>query len=336
MSPRWEDLTARARGLRTHLLPEDTLARLAESGDLASLGRNLEKAGVPVAGAVEPLALELALRRWAAAMLDTLWHWLGHRVAWLRAWLELEDRRSLRAMIRGAMGAVPPAARLDGLIPTPLLPERLLQELARQPAPAQVAAVLAAIGHPYGSALLEASGGSEPDLLRIELALDRTYAARAVDGARSGGAELRQAVARRIDRINAVSALILARADSEIPPEAAYLPGGARLTRERFIAAVASGHVTTAAAALSESFEPEVRELLQRYAASPRRLESALSERERAEAHRAMLRNPVGPAMVLTFLLDLRHQYTRLGRIVWGVALGTPPELIRASQAEAA
>jgi len=74
MKARWEDLTARTRGLATHLLTPGQLDALARAPDLDALGDAFRALGllVPEAGAVTPEQLELAVRRAAAARLHTL------------------------------------------------------------------------------------------------------------------------------------------------------------------------------------------------------------------------------------------------------------------------
>jgi len=148
MSATWGDLNARARGLATHLASRPTLEQLAESPTLAALARDCVATGVLPAEPEQPapFAFELAFRRVAALQLKTLIRWMGPRTEALRFLLEDEDRRSLRALLRGAAAGVAAETRLAGLIPTPSLPERLLTELARQPRCRDAVALLVASG----------------------------------------------------------------------------------------------------------------------------------------------------------------------------------------------
>ena len=190
MTTRWEDLNARARGLGTHLLSGPQLNALAMAADIAALGEALRRLGYPLEeGAASPGALELALRRMAAGRLHILARWCGPRVGVLAVWFEDEDRRSLRAMLRGAVQHAPADTRLAGLVPTPALPERALRELANQPTPAAVAALLTAWRNPYGSALLAAASVAQPDLFTLEILVNRTFAQRATRAARGGGSK---------------------------------------------------------------------------------------------------------------------------------------------------
>ena len=103
-------------------------------------------------------AFALAVRRKAAARMRLLARWAGGRDAVLAVVFEEEDRRSLRALLRGAVQGARAEERLEDLIPTPLLPERALAELARQARPAAIAALLTAWQNPYGPALLQQAG----------------------------------------------------------------------------------------------------------------------------------------------------------------------------------
>ena len=90
----WDDLNARARGLRGRLVEPARLRALAGEPDIAALSRAL--AG-PSRGEVTPTSsarqLDLALRRMAAAQMKLLVRWMGGRTAKLP--------RLLNALIAG-------------------------------------------------------------------------------------------------------------------------------------------------------------------------------------------------------------------------------------------
>lgn len=323
----WGDLVARTRGLGTHLLQVGQLERAARAADFPALGRVLAELDFRVGDAVTPRELELAVRRSAAARLRTLVRWLNGRGESLAVLLGDEDRRSLRALLRGAVAGVAPEARLAGLIPTPSLPERALQELARQPGPAPMAALLIAWKHPFGQGLAEAAGPGTPDLLRLELALNRAWAARAVTGTRHAPRSLRNFVAEAIDLQNAATTLLLAGQETELVPEEVFLAGGKRVDLTRFLRAARSGSPAAAALELAPSFGPALAEVIRRSAGDPARLDDrALGARRRALRAEARL-DPIGPAPVLCFLLDLRAQVIALHRIIWDIGLGVPQDL---------
>lgn len=339
MSTSWGDLNARARGLATHLASRATLEQLAESPDLSTLSRDCVAAGVlsvePEPGS--PLAFELAFRRAAARNVQLLARWMGPRVDVLRFLLEDEDRRSLRALLRGASAGVAAETRLTGLIPTPSLPERLLEELARQPRCRDLVALLVLWGHPYGPPLLAAAAGDPSDLFQLECELNRTFALRAARGAKRGGRALRTLVQESIDLENLCGGLVLAGNSLELPPEAVFVPGGRHVSLERFRAAAAMRDINRAADHLAAGFgESEIARLARRYAGAPGELEASLLRyRIRRRAEQARL-DPLGPAPLVWYLLRLRSQAVSLRLLVWGVAMGVPAALRRSSLAEVA
>lgn len=329
MRPGWEDVGARARGLGTHLLDDAQLTRLAGAPDLPAVAEGLRAAGMLVPenpAGTTPAALDLAVRRAAAAALRTLARWCGPRAATLAVIFEDEDRRSLRAILRGAAQHAPPEARLAGLIPTPGLPEGPLQELSRQATAATVVALLVAWRHPYASALRPEATSAHPDLLLLEAALNRRFAERALTGARRGGPAaglLVRYVRDQIDLENAYTALNLAGTDRDARIDELFLPGGRRLPLERFRStAVAPGAAVAAADLAAVLGEP-----FRRYAADPGGMEEAALRLQIGALARAQRLAPLGPAPALLFALRLRAQVIVLRRIVWGVALGAPPSL---------
>jgi vacuolar-type H+-ATPase subunit C/Vma6 len=339
MTVRWEDVDARARGLASHLLSSETLAGLAGLRTLQELSRALAAAGVLPEEVPAPTAavLELALRRWAAGEVRVARRWLGSRAEVIAVALEVEDRRSLRALVRGAAAGVHAEARLTGLVPTPTLPERLLRELAGRSSLREQAALLVMAGHPSGPALLAAAAGTEPDLFAVELALSRAFAERATRGARSGGRFLRTHVEDLIDAENCRSALLLANRASAEPTGSAFIPGGRRLTLVRFAAAATAADPVAAARRLGEIYDggPEA-EMLLRHAAEPAALETAMDRAETERLHQVARLDPLGPAPLLLYLRRLRHQMVALGELVWALDLGVAPPAGTATGAGAA
>ena len=339
MSATWGDLNARARGMATHLASRATLEQLARAADITTLARECVATGVLAAEPeqISALGVELAFRRGAASNLKLLVRWMGPRTEALRFVLEDEDRRSLRALLRGAAAGVAAETRLAGLIPTPGLPERLLEELARQPRCRDVVALLVAWRHPYGPPLLAAVASDPPDLFRLECELNRTFALRATRGARRGGKALRAFVEQTIDLENLCGGLVLAASELERPPDAVFLPGGRQVTPERVRTAAATRDPRQAADQLAGGFgDSEIARLARRHASAPRALEESLL-RYRLQRLKAQARlDPLSPAPFLWYLLRLRAQASTLGLILWGTALGVPPAMRRDSLAEVA
>lgn len=328
MSPIWDDVNARARGLGTRLFTRGQLESLTRATDLAALTEGMRRLGLSVAGEREvstPAELELAVRRWAAAALRTLARWAGPRVAALAVIYEEEDRKSLRAILRGAIRGAAADARLSGLIPTPGLPERVLAELARQPTAAAVAALLSAWRHPYGAVLAKAAGAGQPDPFALDVALDRAFAARALAAARRTGGDLLAFVRESVDLTNALTALVLAVAGRDVVPKDVFLSGGERITITVFEEAIALGEPGAAGMRLARGFAPGAlaepfRHLTRDFTDLE---EELLRVRIRAIARRTRL-SPLGPGPVLWFALRLRAQVIDLQRIVWGAALSAP------------
>ena len=145
----------RARGLLAHLLSRAELEALA-GADGPSLARGLARSGRllgPVGDTAQAAELERAMRETTKRHLATLARWDGAAPV-LEVFAADQDRRSVRALLRGALQAAPTERRLSGLVPTASLPERVLAELARQPTPADVVAHLFALGHPDADRLL--------------------------------------------------------------------------------------------------------------------------------------------------------------------------------------
>lgn len=318
----WVDVVARARGLRTHRLAPPVVATLRGDTDLSSLGRHLGQAGFTIVeGERRPAALDLAIRRRAAAELKTIARWCGKRAAELPVILEDEDRRSLRALLRGALQHQPAEGRLRGLVPTPTLPERALAELATRATPAEIATLLMVWDHPFAKALEAACAASAPDPLALDLALDRAWASRAVAGAGRGGVQLQWFVADAIDLVNATTALALAEAPAARAPEL-FLEGGHRVSRTAFTTLLARNRPAVAEA------------LADLYRATPygpvfrrgvlRGLDDALLDARTQVQCRVARSAPLGVAPVLWFALELRRESTILSRMVWALALGAP------------
>lgn len=329
----WVDLIARARGLETHLLGLHELGAMVRAPDLAALGEALRRHGFPVdEGAPAPAALELAIRRRAAREMRVLVRWCGPRTDLLRVIFEDEERRSLRALLRGAVEGASEEARVSGLVPTPALPERALSELARQKTPAAVATTLTAWGNPYGTPLREKAAGLHPDLLGLEMVVNRTYVERALAGAqRAGGSELAGYVRELIDLENVGTAVALVAA-KDLVPKTLFLHGGARVSIDRFERAIASRDGPAAAASLAPAFgATRLARVLADAARGTGTLDERLLHARLAALRRQARHHPLGLAPVLEYALHLRAESVDLSRTVWGLALGAPaPALLDA------
>ncbi|MFN7955704.1 MAG: V-type ATPase subunit [bacterium] len=354
---RWEAVATRAAGLMARRLDRRALDELAEAPDLPALAARLARAGIPVAeaGSSAPravpgasaaparptaLGLELAVRRHAAHAIGTLARWLdvdGARDA-LAVFLDAEDLRSVRALIRGAVVGAPAESRLAGLVPTPGLPNRALELLAREPRPARIVALLVAWRHPFGAALAPVvSEGAEPDLFRVEAALVDAFARSATLGAARVGEPLTALVAEIVDASNLQAALRLAAEGHDVDAPRAFVEGGAVLDRAAFVAAASAAEASDASAILASACERRDRGLaaaVRGAAGDPVTLETALAARRARILRGRVVSAPIGPARVALFFLALRNEVRNLRALIWGIALGVPPEIRRAGLTE--
>ncbi len=324
----WGALNARARGLGARLPSHARLAALADIREPTALAAALAGMGVPVAAEeTRRDALELAVRRRAGDALATLARWSPEVPGAASVLFEEEDRRSVRALVRGATAGSAAESRLAGLVPTPRLPVRALEELARQADAAAVAALLSVWGSQYGRALLPLAAGARPDLFALELEVNRTWAAGLRAGARRGGRGLRRHVARMIDVENAAAALTLAARREEPESEGLFLEGGALLDVASFSVALSAGVAEGprwAARRLAAKLGGAVAAALLRHALDPAGLEVALLAARIKELRTQARVDPLGPWTVLLFGLRLRAHVLDVRRLIWGGALGAP------------
>lgn len=298
----WADVGARARGLSSRLVGGAALRDLARSRDVDSLARALVRAAPELAPGdpPTPAMIELASRRTAAARFEVLVRWCGDRAAAIAPVFDEEDHRSIRAALRGATAGTPPDERRTGLIPTPSLGERALDEITRQPTPAAVAALLTAWEHPLAPAILTEARREQPDLYALESALDIAFAARAEIAARQGDAALRDFVHITIVSQRALTALLAPDPDQALAPLRAELAG------------TPLGRALSAGIPRAEAIE-----------------RAALETQLIAQRRHARL-EPLGLGPVLYFFVRLRAEMRDVGRIAWGVALDAPRAMLAA------
>lgn len=314
---------ARARGLQLHVLGRDRIEQLAGADPRAlaeGIGREL---GVPVPPSAGPADIEAAVRRHAAAVLRRFARWPGSEPA-VSVFEAEQDRRALRAMMRGAVQAAPRQERLAGLLPTSSLPERALTELAGQPTPARVAAHLLVLGHPDAGRLSRAAAGTQPGLFALDLELVRGFALRSGRAARAADRGLHEHVSRRIDVCNAELALGLAAAPGELEPRASFVDGGANLTPEAFarVCTAGGGAPGPGAALARELAGTTLAQVAADAAGSATRLERLAFVHELALQQDACRRDPLGSAPAVLLLLRLQAQSADVARLAWGAAFG--------------
>jgi vacuolar-type H+-ATPase subunit C/Vma6 len=331
MATREIALIARARGLSTHLVSRETLETLAEADDLPALARGLSR----LAGAIDPVGepsdifgIERAIEKTANRHLRTLYHFQERRQGVLDVFVALQDRRSLRALLRGAAQGASPETRLDGVLPTPQLPQRALFELAHQASPRAVVGQLTLLAHPDAQRLLPVVQTSQPDLLAVDTALLRGFAERATRIASGTDETLRDFVSALIDVGNAQNALLVASAPRDIDPAAIFVHGGRWLTASAFVKAASAGSQQFALDAIATAFaRSPLASSLPVVASDFAYADRAFLIARLRQLTRIALLEPLGTAPVLRVLLLIDAQCRDLRALAWGAVLGTPAAL---------
>ncbi|MDH3727457.1 MAG: V-type ATPase subunit [Myxococcales bacterium] len=325
------DINARARGLRTHLLPPSVLDKLARAPSLFALQQDLSALGFvrPDAPATAA-ALERAVRRHSAEQIAILSRWSdGPRGIALAVVFEDEDRRSIQAVVRGAQQGARADARLAGLVPTASLPERALQALAAQPTVKDVIHLLGWWRHPLAPPLLEPASKPNPSLFRIEVALHRAFARRAKRAAKKADRHLIAHVTQVIDIMNAWSVLLHFDERDPAIVDLTFIDGGSALPRDRFEQLTSLRRLDEVGHMLARQFRGSpLSSAFRRGIDNLPELESAILRAQIDWQNRSLRVDPGGTAPILGYALELRAQVVSLRRIVWGVALRAPPALL--------
>jgi vacuolar-type H+-ATPase subunit C/Vma6 len=325
-------LVARARGLSTRLFTRAELEEMAGATSVVTLAHELERRGrwaTPIGRPVTAATIESAARHAAAAHLRVLSAWAGAGPA-LDVFYADVDRRSLRALIRGALQAAPSEARLAGLLPTPRLPERALTGLARQPTPAKVAAQLVLLQYPGAERLLSLAAKTQPVIFDLERWMVGAFAERSLGAARRGDRNLRDVVGARIDVCNVQMALELTAGPRDAEAETLFTDGGAAVSRAAFLTACAATSAADATLGVERALAgAPLRGVVHAAGGDPVRLEAAALEHALAGQRREARLDPLGSAPLVLFLLRVQAQSTDLQRLAWSACLGAPADLVR-------
>lgn len=320
-------LSVRARGLGTHLLDRSALEELATS-DSGSFVRALARTRAVPGGLTQSASLadaQAAIRRTAMHHLRRIEPWVGNAGA-LDLFYAEQERRTLRALLRGAIEGASPEVRLAAALPTPRLPDRALRELALQPTAAKVALHLLALGHPDASRLLPIANDAQPVLFDLDVALLRGFAERVRSAARTGDPNLVSWARGRIDTANAETALALAGGASELDPATCFVEGGETLAKDAFVQASRARTRTQAATLLARAMRAGVvTDALRASEGDSTRFETEMLARSLADQRRRARVDPLGSAPVVLFLLRLEAQSRDLLRLSWGASLGVSP-----------
>lgn len=338
---RWDDVNARARGLATHLLSRNALAALAAASDWPAFLGRVSLLDYPLdsgAGAfVDPTAFDRAVTLVAANRFNLLGRWLADRRAVLAVVMEDEERRTLRTLLRGVAQGASPGTRLRAVMPTPALPHRVLDRLARTTTVADLARELVRCGHPAGRVLEQLAARSPPPSLRdFDWALARLFSERAVRAARAGGSVVRRFAAELVDQENLWTLLLAAPPTAGETMEHEYLPGGVVLTRDAFTRLRAERDAERLTAELRRHFAgTAIGAALTQEPVEWPSLEARIAAARVVWLRGLARRDPLGPAVVLAVLERIRAEARALRAIAWGIALGAPTPTLASVMPEA-
>lgn len=311
-------LVARARGLSGRLIADDALVAIERADDDRALRAALARAQILDAAAP---AVEGTLQARLAEELAILVRWAGGDAAAV-AVIELdEDRRSLRNLVRRLAAGVAVDARADGCVPTSSLPSKVLADLAASTSVLELGLRLASLAHPLARAF-PAEVAGPIDLLELEVALDRAFAELAAGRSSRAAHDLALAtyLAQRSDVANAGAALLLAARGEGLEREHLFVPGGARVQRDAFLAAAAATPDVSRARLVDAFTGTPIATAIE--SGSPGALEDAALAWEISTQRQLRREHPHGLATVLYLVLRRRDEARRLRRAAWRIALG--------------
>jgi vacuolar-type H+-ATPase subunit C/Vma6 len=324
-------LIARASGLGSRLLSREAIESLADANDVAAFGHSLERLGGirdPIGWPLDVFAVERAIERTAYHYIETLRRWEEAPPGVLDVFTANQDRRSVRALLRGAAQGASSDARIAGLLPTPLLPRLALHELARQPSPAHVVSQLVMLAYPDAAQLLPLVRSTRPDLLAIDRVLLAGFAQRATRAAARGDRLLREFVAESIDVGNAQNALVTAGEFRDMDATDDFVGGGRWLSRSAFRSAATSSSPQQALSRLTAALaRSPIASSLPIVAPDTGHLDRMFLSNTLARLTRLARVDPLSSATVLRVLLLIDAQSRDLRALAWGVTLGTPVSL---------
>ncbi|MGQ0551539.1 MAG: V-type ATPase subunit [Armatimonadota bacterium] len=340
--PDFPYINARVRAMRSRLLPpsrlEDLLAVPTMDAFLQALaatpyGPELQEALLRYQGlrAVDE-ALTTNLQRTTRAILRFA---DGRPRALIEILLLRWDLANLRAIARGKHAGRPVDEIAGALVPAGTLGEVVLKEMAGYPDVTGIAGTLESLDHPLAPGM--AAGVAEyvttKDLMSIELALERAYAAyvsRRTAGAGGDAAALRETAVAEINAANVKTALKLASAGNlpEDRRKKFFIPlpedAGAVVTEKLFLALSSPQTQAQAWERLRVHGFP-VRELPTDLVAFERTLDLHAA-RDLAARY---LRDPLGLDLIIGYLAMKSAEVANLRLIARGKFLGLPREQVR-------
>jgi vacuolar-type H+-ATPase subunit C/Vma6 len=325
VSPRWESLAARARGLAAHLLADERLRDLDRARNLPELVDALHD--TPYARFLgsrtqAPRDLELAVTRSVGDRMSTLGRWAGSGGGALAPIFLEQDAGNVRAIVRGVVGAVSHQRRLAGLLSTPTLDLRALETLAGAESVTALAAMLVAWAHPVGASLLVEAERAHAEPFRLEAALARGLAVVSLAAAGNGSEVMVRFVRESIDTDNILTALLLVGVRHEGEAGSFFVEGGRCLSRRDFVLAASARDRNRCADLLREATRGTLfAEPLAEPPASPSAVAGRILAAHVDDLAMRARRDPVSPLPVILFVLRLRMEMRRLRRVLWRLSL---------------
>jgi V/A-type H+-transporting ATPase subunit C len=229
-------LYARLRGMKSHLLTGQDYQRLVAAPGLKEVMEILN--GTPLKSSLETAliryqgiqALEAAvLGDYAEACRTVLRSSRGEERVLVGILLGRWDVFNVKTLLRARGGTGSPADPGPSLVPAGELDHTALAELARQQDARGISDLLATWGSPLADPLVENLDAAlaERSTLRLELALDRWYFARAGKETAKPGRDRRlvgEALRREIDVVNIMAKVRLVLDELDTPPESGEPP----------------------------------------------------------------------------------------------------------------
>jgi V/A-type H+-transporting ATPase subunit C len=318
-------VNARVRGMKARLLGDDAYRAALEASDFGAFRALL--AHSPYGGALERTAdagrglagVDRALAEAFHADAERLLAYAGgdakRMIAALLRRYDLEDLKTVaRAVHAGRdLGDVGDALQGAGE-----LRPKTLEAVAAAPDLPSAAQVVAATGHPLGSAFVRAARtyAQDGDLLAFEVALDGAFFASLTETAKAVGAPAFDAyVARTVDAANLRTALKIAGRD--VDADALFLPGGRDVGRDAFDA-LAGGGLSALAQVKLGAFASVAT------ANDVSGVERAIRAVQEREARRAAIRDPLGIGVVVRYLRDREEEGATLRLLARASYYGVP------------
>lgn len=338
--------------MKSRLLTGTVLEQMTAAADIQALiaalahtpyGPAIEKALVRTGG-IEcvTLALRLDLEKTVSGVQS---YFTGRAAETVDIVLGTYDVANLKAILRGLVHGHPTGEIIGALAPLGTMAHDFLVELSRAPDVRAAIDVLASSRSPLAQPLLQLRA-TQPSLtiVEMELSLDRWYYAQALGHAQSetgANGSLVQALQLDVDLLNIITVLRLVHAPDERhrlqesldtdEVTRLFLPGGI-LSPQTLQRAAAQTTVAAAIDALEATrYGPPLARGLSLYERASRlsAFEEQLHTYHLKWRARQVIRDPLGPGVLLGYLSLKQNEVRNLRWIAGGIYLGMDPAAIQ-------